>query len=154
MPIAADVLQFSLEAAELDRDQGKNPPQQQGPRSTTTDYSQASVAAAKNLIATGEFRRARVMLEDLVKRAPDGESLFLLAQLELDNPKRHPSALEHLRLAVVMAPQHTEAWLTLANYWSMRGQTEKQRRCLEKILAYEPANRDVRDALELLLTKK
>jgi Tfp pilus assembly protein PilF len=112
------------------------------------------VEAARNLINTGEYRRARLMLEDLVKRAPDGDSLLLLAQLELENPKRHPSALEHLRLAVVMAPQNTEAWLTLANYWSTRGQSDKQRRCLEKILAYEPANHDVRDALEMLLTKK
>jgi Tfp pilus assembly protein PilF len=94
------------------------------------------------------------MLEDLAKNAPDAESLLLLAQLELDNPKRHTSALEHLRLAVAMAPQNTEAWLTLANYWSLRGQSEKQRRCLEKILAYEPGNRDVRDALELLLSKR
>jgi tetratricopeptide (TPR) repeat protein len=94
------------------------------------------------------------MLEGLVKETPDADSLLLLAQLELDNPKRHASALEHLRLATVMAPQHTEVWLTLANYWSMRGQADKQRRCLEKILAYEPTNQDVRSALELLLTKK
>jgi len=143
-----------LEALDLDREQDRNPAQQQGPRSVKTDYSQSSVAAAKDLIATGEYRRARLMLEDLVKKTSDAEALLLLAQLELDNPKRHPSALEHLRLAVVIAPQNTEAWLTLANYWSMRGQADKQRRCLEKILAYEPGNKDVRSALELLLDKK
>ena len=138
----------------MHKDQPGKPAQQPGARSTTADFSQPSVSAAKDFMATGEYRKARLMLEDLVKNAPDAESLLLLAQLELDNPKRHPSALEHLRRAVVIAPQNTEAWLTLANYWSMRGQTEKQRRCLEKILAYEPSNRDVRDALELLLTKK
>ena len=138
----------------MDKDHDGNPARQPGPRSTTTDFSQPSVEAARNLINAGEYRRARLMLEDLVKRAPDGDSLLLLAQLELENPKRHPSALEHLRLAVVMAPQNTEAWLTLANYWSTRGQSDKQRRCLEKVLAYEPANHDVRDALEMLLTKK
>ena len=143
-----------MEAVDLDKDQHGNPVQQPGPRSGTADFSQPSVAVAKNFIATGEYRRARLMLEDLVKNAPDAEALLLLAQLELDNPKRHPSALEHLRLAVAMAPQNTEAWLTLANFWSTRGQSEKQRRCLEKILVYEPGNRDVRDALELLLTKK
>jgi len=143
-----------VEAEDLDKDQPGNPAQQPGARSTTADFSQPSVSAAKNFIATGEYRRARLMLEDLAKNAPDAEALLLLAQLELDNPKRHPSALEHLRLAVAMAPQNTEAWLTLANYWSMRGQTEKQQRCLEKILAYEPGNKDVRDALELVLAKK
>lgn len=136
------------------KDQERDPAQNRGPRSTVTDFSQSSLATARDLVASGEYRRARLMLEDIVKNAPDADSLLLLAQLELDNPKRHPSALEHLRLAVVIAPQHTEAWLTLANYWSMRGQAEKQRRCLEKILAYEPGNRDVRSALEMLLTKK
>jgi len=59
-------------------------------------------------------------------------------------------ALDHLKLAMVLNPQLTPGWLALANYWGLRGAPEKQRRCLEKILAYNPANPDVRDALELL----
>jgi Tfp pilus assembly protein PilF len=143
-----------VEALDVGKDQDTAPPQPKGPRSTVTDFSQASLAAAQSLVDSGEYRRARLMLEDIVKNAPDAGALLLLAQLELDNPKRHPSALEHLRQAVVMAPENTEAWLTLANYWSMRGQSDKQRRCLEKILAYDPTNQDVRSALELILTKK
>jgi predicted Zn-dependent protease len=135
-------------------DEDKHLPGRQAPNPTTTDFAHASVTAAKDLIAMGELRRARLMLEGLVKTSPEPESLLLLAQLELDNPKRQPDALEHLRRAVAMEPQYTQAWLTLANYWSLRGHPDKQRRCLEKILAYEPRNADARDALELLITRK
>jgi tetratricopeptide (TPR) repeat protein len=138
----------------LDGDEDKGPARHQPLNPATPDFAHASVTAAKDLIALGELRRARLMLESLVKQAPEPEALLLLAQLELDNPKRQPDALEHLRRAVALAPQYTQAWLTLANYWSLRGQSEKQRRCLEKILAYEPRNPDVRSALELLLTRK
>ena len=135
-----------------ERDRG--PSQLQDPQATASQLSEVSLYLAKKYLASGEIRKARTMLEELVRRTPDAESLLLLAQLELDNPKRHVDALEHMRQAVAMSPQYTEAWLTLANYWSVRGQPEKQRRCLEKVLAYEPSNRDVRDALTLLLTKK
>ncbi len=137
----------------LDREQGGNPAAGPAP-GATTDFSHPSTAAAKSLIAAGQYRKARLMLEGLVKQTPEAEALLLLAQLELDNPKRHPSALEHLKQAVAMVPEYTEAWLTLANYWSLRGQPDKQKRCLEKVLTYNPANKDVRLAIEMLVTKK
>jgi Tfp pilus assembly protein PilF len=135
---------------ERDKAQANPTPQVPAP----ADFSHTSTAAARALIEKGDFRKARLMLEAVVKQGPDAEALFLLAQLEIDNPKRAPDALEHLKQAVVIAPQYTEAWLLLANYWSLRGQTDKQRRCLEKVLAYNPANKDVRLALELLVPKK
>ena len=118
------------------------------------DFSHASVGAARQLMIAGELRKARLMLEQLVETAPEADSLVMLASLEIDNPKRSPDALEHLKRALEIAPQHTEGWLLLANYWSLRSQPEKQKRCLEKILTYDKANRDVRDALELIVTKK
>ncbi len=120
----------------------------------TPDFAHASVPLARQLIAAGELRKARLMLEQLVDQAPDADALVTLATLEIDNPRRQPDALEHIKRALALAPQHTEGWLLLANYWGLRGQTDKQKRCLEKILSYEKANRDVRDALELLVTRK
>ena len=117
-------------------------------------FANASVPLAKQFIAAGELRKARLMLEQLVERSPDADALVTLATLEIDNPRRQSDALEHLKRALALAPQHTEGWLLLANYWGLRGQTDKQKRCLEKILSYEKANRDVRDALELLVTKR
>jgi Tfp pilus assembly protein PilF len=135
-------------ALDGERDQDQAHPK--APGAAAADFTQPSTATARALIEKGDFRKARLMLEELVKGSPDAEALLLLAQLEIDNPKRAASALEHLKQAVVIAPDYTEAWLTLANYWGLRRQADKQRRCLEKVLAYNPANKDVRMALELL----
>jgi tetratricopeptide (TPR) repeat protein len=138
----------------LDGPQDRNQANAAAPDPVPTDFAKPSAAAAKVLIAKGDLRKARLMLEGLVKESPDAEALLQLAQLEIDNPKRAAAALDHLKQAVLIAPEYTEAWLTLANYWSLRGQTDKQKRCLEKVLTYNPANKDVRLALELLVSKK
>ena len=116
--------------------------------------ARANVLFAKRLIATGDARKAFKLLEEAVAQAPDAESLFLLAQLELVRPQMEVRALDHLKRVVELAPNLTDAWLTLANYWGLRSQPEKQRRCLERILSYDPKNRDVRDALELIVVKR
>lgn len=118
------------------------------------DFSHASVPLAKHLIAAGELRKARLMLEQIVEKTPEADALVTLATLEIDNPKRQADALDHLKRALEFTPQHTEAWLLLANYWGLKGQSDKQKRCLEKILSYDKANRDARDAVELLVTRK
>ena len=130
-----------------------NPPGQ-GPQPTEGDFVQANLPLAKHLIDIGDLRKARLMLEQLAEKEPDAESLITLASLEIDNPKRQPSALEHIKRALELSPQLTPGWLMLANYWGMKGQLEKQKRCLEKILTYDKNNRDVRDALELIVVKK
>jgi Tfp pilus assembly protein PilF len=138
----------------LDKPSDPDPVPGQDPQPAAPDYSQPTLFDAKKALDAGEVRKARLLLEKLAQGNPTAETLLLLAQLELDNPKRQPDALEHLRQAVAVDPQCTTAWLTLANYWSLRGQPDKQRRCLEKILTYEPNNRDVREALGYLGPKK
>ena len=134
----------------MDKPSDPDPFPGQDPQPAAPDYSQPTLFDAKKALNAGDVRRARLMLETLAQSNPNAETLLLLAQLELDNPKKQPEALEHLRQAVALDPQNTTAWLTLANYWSLRGQPDKQRRCLEKILTYEPNNRDVKDALAYL----
>jgi tetratricopeptide (TPR) repeat protein len=126
----------------------------QGDQASAGDFSKADLPLAKHLIDIGDLRKARLMLEQLVETAPNAEILVTLASLEIDNPKRQPDALEHIKRALEISPQLSEGWLMLANYWSLRGQPEKQKRCLEKILTYDKNNRDVRDALELIVVKR
>ena len=129
-------------------------PPGQEPQSSEGDFVQASLPLAKHLIDIGDLRKARLMLEQLAEKEPEAETLVTLASLEIDNPKRQPSALEHIKRALELSPQLTQGWMMLANYWSLRGQPEKQKRCLEKILTYDKNNRDVRDALELIVVKR
>lgn len=124
------------------------------PGATAGNDPATCIALAKQHIATKDLRRAAKLLEQAVSQIPDPEALLLLAKIEIERIQTQPQALEHLRQATVEHPQLTEAWLMLANYWSLRGQVEKQRRCLEKILAYDPKNTDARNTLTLLLTRR
>jgi tetratricopeptide (TPR) repeat protein len=121
---------------------------------TNADLARKNFEFAKRLIESGETRRAIRLLETSVEQAPEVETLYLLAQLELERVDQQHRALEHLKQAVALAPNHIASWMLLANYWSVRGKPEKQRRCLEKILALDPGNRDVRTTLGLLDTPK
>jgi len=98
----------------------------------------------------GDPRQAHKLLAAAVDVVADPTSLCTLAELEMSNPLWRPKALDRLRKAVTIAPQFTAAWFMLANYWSTRGQPEKQRRCLQRILDYEPRNPGAREALDLL----
>lgn len=129
-------------------------PPYQDPDAPSPEDLAGTLVYAKHLIARNELRKASRLLEEFVTRIPDPEALLLLAKVELERPATQTQALEHLRQATVGNPQLTEAWLILANYWSLRGQPEKQRRCLEKVLSYDPRNRDARDAIELLVTRR
>ncbi|MCU0291652.1 MAG: hypothetical protein MUF10_06620 [Thermoanaerobaculaceae bacterium] len=124
------------------------------PGATASGDPATTLAQAKQLIASGDRRGALRLLEHVVAQVPDPEALLLLAKIEIERLQTQPQALEHLRQATAAHPQLTEAWLMLANYWSLRSQPEKQRRCLEKILAYDPRNLDARNTLQLLLTMR
>jgi len=127
---------------------------EQGDLSGAGDFVDANLPLAKHLIDIGDLRKARLMLEQLVETAPDANTLVTLASLEIDNPRRQPVALEHIKRALEIQPQLTEGWMMLANYWGLKGQPEKQKRCLEKILTYDKNNRDVLDAIQLIVIKR
>ncbi|MBP7798462.1 MAG: hypothetical protein KA072_07555 [Thermoanaerobaculaceae bacterium] len=129
-------------------------PPQHDPDAPSPEDLAGTLVYARQLVARNELRRAARLLEELVNRIPDPEALLMLAKIEIERPTTQGQALEHLRLATVGNPQLTEAWLLLANYWGLRGQPDKQKRCLEKILSYDPRNRDARDAVELLATRR
>jgi tetratricopeptide (TPR) repeat protein len=106
---------------------------------------------ARELLSSGgDARLAYRLLSQAVEVAPDGESLAMMAEIEVANPLWRQRALDHFKQAVEIEPRLTSAWLGLGNYWSLRGQPDKQCRCLEKILSYDPKNQEVRRALDLL----
>lgn len=102
------------------------------------------------LQAGGDSRGAHKLLAKAVEVRADADSLVTLAEIELANPLWRQRALDRLKQAVALNPKCTAAWLALANYWGTRGQVDKQRRCLERILEYEPMNDVVRETLSSL----
>jgi tetratricopeptide (TPR) repeat protein len=124
------------------------------PLLTAAELAHTHLEFARKMLQAGDVRKAVKYLEQAIELSPSEETLYTLAQIELERTDQHNKALEHLKQAVAINQQHTPSWLLLANYWGVRGQEDKQRRCLEKILGYDPKNRDARDAVELLLARR
>ncbi len=114
----------------------------------------ANVARAKELLRAGDVGMAVQLLDQAARLNPTAETLLLLARAEFKNPMWSQRALDHLKHAVALAPEYTEAWLELANFWATRNQEARQRQCLEHILEFEPGNEDVRAALSSLKRPK
>jgi hypothetical protein len=123
-------------------------------RKARQELVRANVRRAHELIRVGDIGMAVQLLDQAVRLDPQPESLLTLAQLEFRNPMWAQRALDRLRLAVTVAPQCTEAWLELAKFWGLRGKTEKQQQCIEKVLDYEPANSRAIAALDALVSKR
>jgi tetratricopeptide (TPR) repeat protein len=121
------------------------------PTASDLDKAEADKQTAIRMLDSGGDARVAVrMLSAAVEVSPDPDSLVVLAQVEQANPLWRQKALDRLKKAVAMSPRHTGAWLAIANYWGVRGDKDKQRRAMQKILAYDPNNHEVRDALDLL----
>jgi curved DNA-binding protein CbpA len=123
-------------------------------RSARSGLVDANVNRAKELLRAGDVGMAIQLLDQAARLNPTAETLLLLARAEFKNPMWGQRALDHLKHAVALAPEFTEAWLELANFWATRNQEDRQRQCLERILEYDPANEDVRAALSSLRRPK
>jgi len=114
----------------------------------------ANVARARELARAGDVGMAVQLLDQAVRLDPKAENLLLLARLEFKNPMWSQRALDHLKHAVALSPEYTDAWLELANFWGTRGKVDRQVSCLERILDFDPHNEDVRSSLTSLRRRK
>jgi tetratricopeptide (TPR) repeat protein len=128
--------------------------EEQRRRAARTALVDANVTRAKELARAGDVGMAVQLLDQAVRLEPKAENLLLLARLEFKNPMWAQRALDHLKHAVSLAPDFTDAWLELANFWGTRGKVDRQVNCLERILDFDPVNEDVRASLATLKHRK
>ena len=98
----------------------------------------ANLQRADELIREGEIHLAIRLLEQACAIEPRPDALTKLAQLMLRNPSWHDRALQLIRRAINVDPKYNEAWLELAEFWRRRGDAERQRKALERILSTDP----------------
>ena len=118
------------------------------------ELAAANLRRARELVRSREFGLAVELLDQAVRLCPEPDALVFLAQLEFRNPMWIQRALDHLKHAVALDPTNTDGWLELANFWGARNDVERQRACLEHILAYDPKNADVHVALQTLRERR
>ena len=91
-------------------------------RSARGEVVDANVNRARELLRAGDVGMAVQLLDQAARLNPTAETLLLLARAEFKNPMWSQRALDHLKHAVALAPEFTEAWLELANFWATRNQ--------------------------------
>ena len=80
------------------------------------------------------------LLEQACALDPQPEQLLKLAKLQMRNPLWIGRALDRLRIAVEVDPTFVEGWIEIANFWKVRGHTERQRKALERAVGADPWN--------------
>ena len=111
----------------------------------------ANIARADQLIASGETYLAIQQLEHACALDPQPEQLLKLAKLQMRNPLWIGRALERLRIAVEVDPTFVEGWIEIANFWKMRGHTERQRKALERAVGADPWSETASDMYKKLV---
>ena len=105
----------------------------------------ANLEKVDQLISLGELHLAVQALQVAVDLDPQPEALLKLARLQSRNPQWASRAIGSLRKAVALDPKNVDAWMELAEHWRLRGETERQRKALERVLAVDPYHDDARE---------
>lgn len=136
---------------EVKKETSREEARRQSARAAVVD---ANLNRAMELVRAGDIGHAVQMLDQAIRIKPRPDALLFLARLEFKNPMWSQRALDHLKHAVALAPNFTEAWLELANFWGTRNKPDRQIPCLERVLEYDPTNDDVLATLEALKKRK
>ena len=101
---------------------------------------EANLKRADELIRENELYLAIQLLERACALDPRPDELLKLARLLQRNPLWANRALACLRKAIEANPKHADSWLELADFWRRRNYVERQRKSLERALAFDPDN--------------
>jgi|GEM_PF-1333485 len=112
------------------------------PSVPTSPPEQARVLAAQAEAAArrSDLVSALNLYQQACDLDPRSEFLLAHARLMLKNPQWVDRALQRLQQAIEADPACTEAWVDVAEVWRRRGNTERQRKALERALAADPAH--------------
>lgn len=110
-----------------------------------TALVEANLKRADELIRDGEIFSALRLLEQACAIEARPGALLKLAQLQLKNPKWDIKALRTLQKALEVDPDFIDVWLELAEFWQRRGDTERCRKAIEKVLSLDPNHPKARE---------
>jgi len=95
----------------------------------------AIVAFGWSLFASGDWTRARTLLEDAVQRLPNQDYFPLVLSYVLSSLKSHSAAVEAARSALALSGGDANARAALVSALALAGQKEKARRELDRLRA-------------------
>ncbi len=141
----------------VDRDRGRMNGQPKTPEvdpDARAALVEANLKRADELIRDGEIFSALQMLEQACAIDARPGALLKLAQLQLKNPKWDSKALRTLQKALEVEPDFIDVWLELAEFWQRRGDSERQRKTLEKVLSLDANHPKAKEDYAVLSGKR
>lgn len=108
--------------------------------SATPSEAGSAVEQADRAMQSGDLFRALELFQKACDLDPQPEHLLKLAKLMFFNPTWDNQALAKVKKALELDPEFTDAWLTLADFWKRRKNTERERKALERAIAGNPEN--------------
>jgi tetratricopeptide (TPR) repeat protein len=115
------------------------------------NIAESNFAKARELVVTGDYHGAMMLLRQTVTYVPDyAEAWFLLSTCQQKNPHWRREAMESLQRAISANPNFTEAILTLGDLYRSAGLTARARACYEDVIAIEPENGEAKTRLKSL----
>lgn len=153
---AHEVLTSTAKRTEYDRlmSQGRgNDPRAVHKMLVRRSIAESNVAKARELVVTGDYYGAVVLLKQSVTYVPDyADAWFLLGTCQQRNPnqKWQRDAMESLQRAISANPNHVEAILTLGDIYRGAGLSARARACYEDVISIEPDNGEAKTRLKSL----
>ena len=151
-----EVLTSTAKRAEYDRlmAQGRgNDPRAVHRMLVRRSIAESNVVKARELIVSGDYYGAVVLLKQSVNYVPDfADAWFLLGTCQQRNPnqKWQRDAMESLQRAISANSNHTEAILTLGDLYRGAGLSARARACYEDVISIEPENGEAKTRLKSL----
>lgn len=151
---AHDVLTNSAKRAEYDRlmAQGRGSDMRAVHKMLVRrSIAESNFAKARELVVTGDYHGAMMLLRQTVTYVPDyAEAWFLLSTCQQKNPHWRREAMESLQRAISANPNYSEAILTLGDLYRNAGLSARARACYEDVIAIEPENGEAKTRLKSL----
>ncbi|MGK2857372.1 MAG: DnaJ domain-containing protein [Thermoanaerobaculia bacterium] len=153
---AHEVLTSTAKRTEYDRlmSQGRgNDPRAVHKMLVRRSIAESNVAKARELVVSGDYYGAVVLLKQSVTYIPDhADAWFLLGTCQQRNPnqKWQRDAMESMQRAISANPNHVDAILTLGDIYRGAGLAARARACYEDVIAIEPENGEAKTRLKSL----
>jgi tetratricopeptide (TPR) repeat protein len=109
---------------------------------------------ARDLVVSGDYYGAIVLLKQTVDYTPDNaQAWFLLGTCQERNPKWRRDAAESFQMALSVDPNFVDAMISLGDLYKLEGLISRAQACYEDVLKIAPENQQARSRMQGLKKK-
>ena len=120
-------------------------------RLTQRSIAEQNFNKARELVVSGDYYGAIVLLKQTVEYAPDNsQAWFLLGTCQERNPKWRREAAESFQMALSIDPNFVDAMISLGDLYKLEGLISRAQSCYEDVLKIAPENPQAKSRVQAL----